>query len=52
MEKEWFQMTSNDTQGSRFYQLKCRIAFATSIKASFISLTFLILFSMYINLNN
>jgi hypothetical protein len=48
MEKEWFNLISNDTQGSRFYQLKCRIAFANSIKPNLILLNaiiFIVLFA-------
>ena len=32
LEKEWFTLTSNMTLESRFFQLKCRIAQASSIK--------------------
>jgi hypothetical protein len=34
LEKEWFTLTSNSSLESRFFQLKCRIANASSIRAN------------------
>ena len=34
LEKEWFTLNSNVSLESRFFQLKCRIAMATSVKAN------------------
>lgn len=42
LEKEWFTLTTNASMESRFFQLKCRIAKASSIKPN----TYLILISM------
>ena len=42
LEKEWFTLTTNNSLESRFFQLKCRIAKATSIKANI----YLIILSM------
>jgi hypothetical protein len=35
MEKEWFTLLSNTSLESRFFQLKCRIAMASSITPNF-----------------
>ena len=47
MEKEWSTLMTNQSLESRFFALKCRIAFATSIKPNayliLITATFLVL---------
>jgi hypothetical protein len=34
LEKEWFTLNSNSSLESRFFQLKCRIAMASSVRAN------------------
>lgn len=43
MEKEWYTLVSNNSLESRFFQLKCRIGFAPSVKANVYLITSLLL---------
>lgn len=54
LEKQWFTLTSsNNSLESRFFQLKCRIAFAASIKANVhLMISLVALFSFVFVLNN
>lgn len=53
LEKEWFTLTTNASMESRFFQLKCRIGNATSIRPNiYLIIMSLILFSFSLISNN
>lgn len=52
MEKEWHTLTSNNSLESRFFQLKCRIGLAASVKANLYVITAFVLLAVKLVLSD